>query len=73
MLKVFVKNRCKHIHINREISVMDTGGISWTNDFEKERMAVMKKHLSYYEIYKYRVIPMKMKEIKKFFDKYKRK
>ena len=63
MFKVFVENRCPHLYLDRDITVMATQGVSWTNDFETERMEVMKRYLSNYEIYKYRVIPMKLNKL----------
>lgn len=66
MLKVFVVNKCKYYYIKRSISVMGTKGTSWTKDFEKERIKVMKKYFNFYEIYRYRIIPQKIKSFKQF-------
>lgn len=57
MLKVFLKERFKYKHYDRDISIMGTQGLSWTTKWETERIQVMIKYFSPYEILKYRIWP----------------
>jgi glycosyltransferase involved in cell wall biosynthesis len=59
MLKVFLRDKRKHIYYDRDIAVMGTGGRSWTTNWEKERIEVMRKYFSLPEIFKYRIWPKK--------------
>jgi len=66
ILKVFLVYDCKYLYLDREISVMSTQGLSWTTDYEKERIRVMKRYFSDYEIFRYRVIPQRIRDISSF-------
>ena len=63
MLKVFVKNKCSHIHVNRDVSVMSMQGLSCTTNFEPERRSVMREYFNIYETYRYRVLPLMLKKL----------
>ena len=65
VLKVFLTLSCSHEYIKRYISVMATNGVSWTNDFETERIKIMRQYYSLYEIIKWRVIPYWFKRLKR--------
>ena len=66
ILKVFLVYKCKYLYLDREISVMSTQGLSWTTDYEKERIQAMKQYFNNYEIFKYRVMPQRIKDISSF-------
>ena len=66
ILKVFLILHCKYIHIERNISVMSTHGISWTSNFESERIHVMKKYYSIWEILRYRTLPLRFMATRRF-------
>ena len=57
MIKVFLINKCSYLHIDRSISIVSAEGLSSVTDFESERIKVMKKYFSNYEVFRYRVIP----------------
>lgn len=58
ILKTFLVRGCNSIHMNRVISVMHTGGVSWTSDFEAERRIVMARYFSPAEIFVLRTVPL---------------
>jgi glycosyltransferase involved in cell wall biosynthesis len=60
ILRAFLRHRCRYRHVDREISVMGTGGISWSNAFEDERRRVMGDFFSPLEIWLYRDVPLKV-------------
>lgn len=59
ILRIFLNKNINYKYINRDIAVMNTKGISWTTDWEAERLDVMKKYFNFLEIILYRMIPMK--------------
>jgi glycosyltransferase involved in cell wall biosynthesis len=64
MLKVFVRDKRTYRHINRDIAVMGTQGLSWTaSDWENERVEAMEGYLTKYEILRYRVWPRKLQPV----------
>jgi len=46
------------VYLDRDIAVMDTGGLSWNKPFEWERLRVMTRYFSPLEILRYRVLPV---------------
>jgi glycosyltransferase involved in cell wall biosynthesis len=68
ILNVFLEHKCRFQYLDREISVMSTQGKSWSTNFEKERIEVMKKYFSNYEIFRFRMIPQKIKNFKKLVE-----
>jgi glycosyltransferase len=73
MLKVFLSNEHDYVYINRDISVMGTGGLSWTTTWEHERLAVMRQYFTTYEILRYRVVPLVKKAVMSFLHQMKGK
>jgi len=65
ILKVFLGVKCRYCHIDRDISVMSTSGLSWSTDFEKERIQVMKNYYSFGEILRWRIIPNLLQKLSK--------
>jgi len=71
VLKVFLRDSCNYLYYDRDIVVMATEGLSWTTtDWEKERIDVMKGYFGFYEILRYRILPMKKKAIRKAINRY---
>ena len=68
ILNVFLVYKCRFHYLDREVSVMSTQGKSWTTNFEKERIKVMKKYFNNYEILRFRIIPQKIKNFKKLIE-----
>jgi len=59
MLRAFLKHRLKYAYYDRDIAVVSTSGVSNVTKWEKERVRAMKGYFNYYEILRYRIIPMK--------------
>ena len=66
ILKVFLELKCRYRYIDRDISVMSTSGMSWSYDFEKERILAMKPFFSFWEILKWRILPHKYSKLRHF-------
>lgn len=64
ILKVLLKFRCTYVYLDRNISIMSTDGLSWTTNFEKERLKAMKPFYSNGEIFWWRIVPQTIKNIK---------
>ena len=60
ILRAFLRQRCRYRHLEREISVMGTGGISWRSEYEEERLGVMREYFSPLESWLYRTLPLKV-------------
>jgi glycosyltransferase involved in cell wall biosynthesis len=61
MMKVFVRDRRKYRHCDRDIAVMGTQGLSWTStDWENERIQAMRAYFTTWEIQRYRVWPRRI-------------
>ena len=69
ILKVFLVFNCNYLHLNRNISVMSTKGLSWTSNYERERLRVMKNYFTNYEILRYRIIPRNSVSVKNWFNR----
>ena len=65
ILKVFIELKCQYRYFDRDISVMSTSGLSWSTDFEKERIRAMKKYYTFWEILRWRIIPHKFQKYRK--------
>lgn len=64
MIKVFLRDKRPYQHVDRDIVVMGTQGVSWTaSDWESERIEAMKPYLTTYEILRYRVWPRRMQPV----------
>jgi glycosyltransferase involved in cell wall biosynthesis len=64
MLKVFIRDQRNYRYVDRDIAVMGTEGLSWTDsDWESERIEAMQPYLTKYEILRYRVLPHRMQPV----------
>ena len=72
MLKVFLRDAFKNLYVDRKIAIMDTGGLSWTTKWERERRQVMRDYFSSYDILRYRAIPLQQKKFTRVWKKWKR-
>ncbi|MDH5681930.1 MAG: hypothetical protein OEZ36_10095, partial [Spirochaetota bacterium] len=66
MLKTFVELKCKNSYLDRSISVISKDGLSNTMPFEAERLRVMRHYYTDFEIFLWRILPLKYKKIRKF-------
>ena len=66
MLKVFLRERVACRHVPRDIAVMDTGGVSWTSKWERERLRVMREYFTPLQILRHRVVPMQRKKLERY-------
>ena len=60
-LRVFLKHRFTYAYYDRDMAIVSTNGISNFTKWENERLSAMKRYFNYYEILRYRIIPMKKK------------
>jgi glycosyltransferase involved in cell wall biosynthesis len=65
MVKALLTDGRSYLYYDRDIAVMGTGGLSWTTDWERERLEVMRNYFGLYEILRYRILPMKKTSAKK--------
>jgi glycosyltransferase involved in cell wall biosynthesis len=65
ILQVVLTHHCTYVYLDRNISIMRTNGLSWTTNFERERMKAMKPFFSYAEIIWWRLFPQTIIKIKK--------
>jgi len=66
MMKVFVRDGRKYRYYDRDIAVMGTQGLSWSNtDWESERIEAMRSYFTAYEILRYRVWPRRVQRARK--------
>lgn len=63
MLRAFLAYRLNYAYCDRDIAIVSTEGISNSTKWENERLRAMKGYFNYYEILKYRVIPMRIKSV----------
>lgn len=57
LVRAFTDSSVRWRHLDRYISVMGTGGASWNSHWERERLRVMRRYFSWYEIFLYRILP----------------
>lgn len=65
ILKVFLILECQYFYVDRTISVMSTSGLSWSTDFEKERIRAMKNYYSLGEIVRWRILPYHLQKLRR--------
>ena len=64
MLKVFLGGKHNLRYLDRDIAIVGTEGRSSASNWENERVEVMKRFFSRYEIARYRILPMKLRSIR---------
>jgi len=52
-------------HLRRDVSVMNTGGVSWQSNWEAERLRVMRRYFRPDEILFYRTIPQYFRNLRR--------
>jgi len=65
MVKAFLRDRHEYLYYDRDVAIMGTSGLSWTTTWETERIYVMMKYFSPYEILKYRIWPKQRTAVEK--------
>jgi len=63
VIKAFLIHKFRYFYVDRTICVVSGQGISSTTDFEKERITVMRKYFTSYEILRCRVVPQMIRKI----------
>lgn len=66
ILRAFFQKKARYCYLNRGISVMSQQGIKWMANLEKERIYVMRKFMTNWEIFRYRTAPIKISGAKTF-------